>query len=550
MDLLGLARRQDQLKRIIEVARVLHRYDLADWVQNIPSGEIRNLLASHETQSMAERPWEERVRLALTDLGTTFIKLGQVLSTRPDLVDVGLANELCKLQSGTPPDPPEVVQAHDPGGVGAAGQSNSTSEFEPNAFASASIGQVHRAKLPAGQLVVVKVQHEGIEAKIRPDLELLMALAQLLENHVAAARAYQPVVTLTEFRRTLLHELDFSAEMRNAQEFTRNFTGDATVHFPMVYPKLCSRRVITMEMLVGIPGSKQGELHQSGANLDEFAHRAANMYLNMIFRDGFYHADPHPGNYMLLPETVVGVVDCGMVGRIDDELRETFEDLLIAFSQRDSEELCGLLLRVCSAPANVVESAFRSDVNDFLAEYANQSIKEFDLGGALEQLTAIIRGHHLILPSGVSLVLKTLIVLEGTARQLSPSFNLMELVGPFQDQLVSERFKPKCWLAKLRRTHRDVDRLLSNGPKDLTGFLERLRSGQFEIKLEHRHLQAAVNRLVAGLLVAALFLGSTQLCGQSIPPLAFGVSVPGVSGCVVALVMGTLLLRNIAREDA
>ena len=158
-------------------------------------------------------------------------------------------------------------------------------------------------------------------------------------------------------------------------------------------------------------------------------------------------------------------------------------------------------------------------MNDFLAEYANQSIKEFDLGGALEQLTAIMRGHHLILPSGVSLILKTLIVLEGSARQLSPSFNLMELVGPFQDQLVSERFKPKRWLAKLRRTHRDVDRLLSSGPKDLTTFLERLRSGQFEIKLEHRHLQAAVNRLVAGLLVAALFLGSTQLCGQSMPPL-------------------------------
>ena len=548
MDLLGLARRQDQLKRIIEVARVLHRYDLADWVQNIPPGEIRNLLASHETQSMAERPWEERVRLALTDLGTTFIKLGQVLSTRPDLVDVGLANELCKLQSGTPPDPPEVVERMIQAELGQPPE-QLYMEFEPNAFASASIGQVHRAKLPAGQLVVVKVQHEGIEAKIRPDLELLMALAQLLENHVAAARAYQPVVTLTEFRRTLLHELDFSAEMRNAQEFTRNFAGDATVRFPTVYPKLCSRRVITMEMLVGIPGSNQGELHQSGVNLDEFAHRAANMYLNMIFRDGFYHADPHPGNYMLLPETVVGVVDCGMVGRIDDELRETFEDLLIAFSQRDSEELCGLLLRVCSAPANVVEGAFRSDVNDFLAEYANQSIKEFDLGGALEQLTAIIRGHHLILPSGVSLILKTLIVLEGSARQLSPSFNLMELVGPFQDQLVSERFKPKRWLAKLRRTHRDVDRLLSNGPKDLTTFLERLRSGQFEIKLEHRHLQAAVNRLVAGLLVAALFLGSTQLCGQSIPPLAFGVSVPGVSGCVVALVMGTLLLRNIAREE-
>ena len=549
MDFLGLARRQDQLKRITEIARVLHRYDLADWIQKIPSGEIRNLLASYEAQTVAERPWEERVRLALTELGTTFIKMGQILSTRADFVDPGLANELGKLQSRTPPDPPEVVRRTVQAELGHPPEELFT-EWEPTALASASIGQVHRAKLSSGQLVAVKVQHDGIEEKIRPDLELLLALAQLLETHLPAARAYRPVATVTEFRRTLLHELDFSAEMRNAQEFTRNFTGDTTVHFPVVYPKLCTRRVLTMEMLVGIPGSNQEDLHQSGVNLDEFAHRAANMYLSMIFRDGFYHADPHPGNYMVLPETVVGVIDCGMVGRIDDDLREMFEEALLALSHGDSQELCELILRACSAPADIVESAFRADVTDFLAEYANQPIKEFDLGGALEQFTAIIRGHHLLLPTGVSLVVKTLIVLEGTARQLSPSFNLMELVGPYQDQLMRQRLKPKHWLAKLRRTHRDVERLLSDGPRDLTNLLDRLRTGQFEVKLEHRHLQAAINRLVAGLLAAALFLGSAQLYSQRIPPVAFGVSLPGASGCIVALVMGTLLLRKIGREDA
>ncbi len=349
MDLLGLARRQDQLKRISEIARILHRYDLADWIQKIPSGEIRNLLASHEAQAMAERPWEERVRLALTELGTTFVKLGQILSTRADLVDTGLANELCKLQSSTPPDPPEVVRRTIQAELGLPPE-QLYAECEPNAFASASIGQVHRAKLSSGQLVVVKVQHDGIEARIHSDLDLLMALAQLFENHVPDARAYRPIATVTEFRRTLLHELDFSSERQNVEEFTRNFAGDATVHFPAVYPKLYSRRVLTMERLVGIPGSSQVKLHRSGVDLDEFAHRAANMYLNMIFRDGFYHADPHPGNYVLLPDRVVGVLDCGMVGRIDDRLRETFEDLLIAVSKRDSEELCGLLMRACSAP--------------------------------------------------------------------------------------------------------------------------------------------------------------------------------------------------------
>jgi ubiquinone biosynthesis protein len=549
MDLLSLARRQDQLKRITEIARVLHRYDLADWVQKIPSGEIRNLLTSHEKQAMAERPWEERVRLALTELGTTFVKLGQILSTRADLVDAGLANELCKLQSDTPPDPPEVVRRTIEAELGRPPQ-QLYAEFEPNAFASASIGQVHRAKLSSGELVVVKVQHDGIEDKIHPDLDLLTALAQLFERHVPAALPYQPVATVSDFRKTLLHELDFSAERRNLQEFTRNFADDATVHFPAVHSNLCSRRVLTMELLVGIAGSNQVELQQSGVDLDEFARRAAGVYFNMIFRDGFYHADPHPGNYMLLPGTVVGVLDCGMVGRIDDQLRETFERLLVALTQRDSEELCELLLRVCSAPAGVADAAFRADVTDYLAEYGTQSIKEFDLGGALGQLTAIIRGYHLILPSGVSLLLKALVMIEGTARQLSPTFNLMELVEPLQNQLMRDRFKPQHWLAKLRRTYRDLDRLVSNGPKDLANLLDRLRSGQFEIKLEHRHLQTAVNRLVAGLLASALFLGSAQLCGQNIPPVAFGVSVPGAVGCLLAIVMGILLLKKIARDDS
>ena len=549
MDILGLARRQDQLKRIGEIARVLHRYDLADWVEKIPSGEIRNLLTSHEKQAMAQRPWEERVRLALTELGTTFIKLGQILSTRADLVDPGLAKVLCKLQYDTPPDSPEVVRRTIEAELGQPPE-HLYAEFEPHAFASASIGQVHRARLSSGELVVVKIQHDGIEKTIYPDLELLTALAQLFERYVPASLAYQPVATIADFRRTLLRELDFSAERRNMQEFTLNFADDATVHFPAVHPDLCSRRVLTMEMLVGIAGTRQQELHDSGVDLDEFARRAAGVYFKMIFRDGFYHADPHPGNYIVLPGNVVGVLDCGMVGRIDHELRETFDNLLIALTQRDSEELCELLLRMCSAPTGVAEAAFRSDVTAFLAEYGTQSIKELDLGGALRQLTAIIRSYHLVLPSGVSLILRALIEIEGTARQLSPRFNLMELVEPLESQLMWDRFKPRHWLAKLRHAYRDLDRLVTNGPKDLANLLDRLRTGQVEIKLDHRHLQTAVNRLVAGILASALFVGSALLCNQKIPPVAFGVSLPGAGGCILGIVMGIRLLRDIGREKS
>ncbi len=547
MDFLGLARHKDQLKRITEIARVLGHYGLAEWVHKIPSREIRDLLASPETQSLGKRPWEERVRLAMTDLGTTFVKLGQALSTRPDLVGPELAMELRKLQSETPADPPEVVIGVIQSEMGKP-PGELFSEFEPVAFASASIGQVHRARLHNGKAVVIKVQHDGIEEKIRPDLDLLLALAQVVEKYIPASRAYQPTTTVTDFRRTLLHELDFQAERRNLQQFAHNFAREPAVHIPEVYPECSGRRVLTMEMLNGIPGSKQKELHESGADLNEFAHRAAQMYLDMIFRDGFYHADPHPGNYIMLPGNVVGVLDFGMVGRIDDSLRENLEDILIALSNGDADGLTELFLQSASPPPDINEAAFRADVSDYLAEYAYQSVKDINLGGALDELTAIIRRHCLILPQGMALLLKTLIMLEGSARELSPRFNLMELVVPYKSRMIRDRFKPRRWINKFRRVYRDVDHLITNGPRDLAKFLDQIRAGKVVVQLEHQHLQAAVNRLVIGILTGALFLGSSQLWSQNISPLLFGVSVPGAMGCLLALAMGGLLLRVISRQ--
>ena len=313
-------------------------------MSRIPSEELRGLVASREIQAIAERSWEERVRLTLTQLGTTFIKFGQMLSTRDDLVGSDLAVELSRLQSKTPADPPESVRRMIRAQLGRDPE-DLFARFEPEAFASASIGQVHRAWLADGRAVVVKVQHDGILETVKSDLEVLLALAHLLEDHLPAAAAYRPVATVNEFRRTLLRELDFSVERRNMEEFRRNFADDPTVHFPTAYPDLSSRRVLTMEFLSGPPGTDQEAIRGSSGDLNEFALRAANMYMNMIFRDGFYHADPHPGNYVMMAGGVVGVLDCGMVGRIDDELRELFEDLLLALAWKDTVELCDLLLR-------------------------------------------------------------------------------------------------------------------------------------------------------------------------------------------------------------
>jgi ubiquinone biosynthesis protein len=240
----------------------------------------------------------------------------------------------------------------------------------------------------------------------------------------------------------------------------------------------------------------------------------------MILRDGFYHADPHPGNFMLLADGVLGLLDCGMVGRIDEPTHELFEDFLILMLQRDSEGLADLLLRAGSAPEGVDRIAFRTDLSELLIEYGTQELDELDLGGALEQIIGIVRRYHILMPTSVSLLLKTLVMLEGTSRMLNPSFSLAELLEPFKDQLIRQRMDPRRWMRWLQRSARDID-----------------RSGKLKIRHEHERLEIIADRMVAGLLTASLFLGSALLMSQDFPPLVSGISVIGALGYLCAVVM-------------
>ncbi len=547
MDFLNLNQHREEGKRLVEITRILTRYGLANWLGKIPLQSVRDLLATHETQAIADMPVAERLRLALTEMGTTFIKLGQVLSTRADLVGPDVAAELCKLQADTPADPPEVARQIIEEELGQAPEELFT-EFEATAFSSASIGQVHRARLTDGQQVVLKVQHAGIQEKVRIDLDLLEKLAKLLQEYVPEARNYQPVATTREFRRTLLRELDFTCERSNMERFAHNFAKDSTVHIPTAYKDRSSKRVLTMELLDGIPGSNPEKLAEAGVDLSELARNAANVFLNMIFRDGFYHADPHPGNFFVLDGGVVGLLDCGMVGQIDDTTRELFEDLLLMLTQHDAEGLSETLLRAGSAPADVDRVAFRADVSDLLVQYGSQSIEDFDLGGALDQLFEIVRRHGVIMPSAASLLLKTLVMLEGTARLLSPTFSLNEVIAPFKDQLIRSRLDPKRWLRRLRQSMRDVDRLVRNGPRNVADILDRAQSGKLQLKHEVNHLELVANRLVGGMLIASLFMGSVMLLSHKVPPLAFGGSILGGLGFLVAVGFGARLLWRIRKD--
>jgi ubiquinone biosynthesis protein len=549
MILPSITRLDKNARRLNEILSILGKYGLADYFGNLPYDWIQKRLVTSDGQRLGGLTTEARVRLALIELGTTFIKLGQILSTREELVGPALVAELRQLQDRTPPDPPEVVRR-----TVAAELGKSPEEvfqvFEAAAFASASIAQVHRAQLPDGQRVLVKVQHAGIEEKVNRDLDLMMGLAEVLQKHVPPLRSYQPVATIRGLRHVLLSELDFSSERRNLEAFTRNFAEAKTVHFPTLYPELCSRRVLTMELLEGILATNYEEMHASGIDLNEVALRATDMYLEMIFRDGFYHADPHPGNFMLLPGGVVGVLDFGMVGRIDEHLRDNLDTLLLAVSRGDSELLTEWTLSLGRRLSALDRAGLRSEVNDLATGLVGQSIGDMDISGAIERLTEIMRRYGLVMPPSVSQLLKTVVMLEGTARQLSPSFSLSEVLQRYQARAAQTLADPKRWLRKVERSYRDWERLAKILPGSLAEVVSGLRAESFELKHSDVRLGRAVDRLVSGILSAALFLGAALLLSRaSQDTVGYGANAIGIAFLVVAVILALRLQRAIRKAE-
>ncbi|MBX7167594.1 MAG: AarF/ABC1/UbiB kinase family protein [Pirellulales bacterium] len=532
--------------RAIEVISVLSKYGLANWLSRLDFEFAKSLFKAPDGEALARKSPEVRLRLALTELGPTFIKLGQVLSTRADLVGVAVAEELQRLQSDTPADGPEAVRSTIESELGRP-VAELFREFDDRPLASASIGQVHAARLHSGEAVVVKVRHPGVEHKIRVDLEILAGFAQWAES-VGELRAYRPRATVSEFQRIVLRELDFGREERNMQQFAADFADDPRIHIPRSYPELCTARVLTMERLDGIKLNDSARLGQAGLDLVEVARRGAELYMTMIFAHGFYHADPHPGNLLLLPGNVIGLLDYGMVGRIDEQLREDIEEMVLAVVAGDAAQLTLVITRVGEVPAACDRSALAVDVADFVAFYTTQRLDEFNLSGALNELTEMIRRYQITLPARVAMLLKVLVMLEGTSRLLSPQFNLLEVMRPHQREMLWRRMSPVRRVRKLRRIYREFEHLVEVLPRGIHEIMDQVQSGKFDVHLDHRGLAPSVNRLVFGMITSALFLGSALMLSQRVPPLVADTSVLGAAGVTLSLILALRLLRAINKS--
>lgn len=528
-----------------EILSVLSRYELASWIGRVGPEFAKDFFRAPGGTAIARHSWETRVRLSLVELGPTFIKLGQILSTRPDLVGVRLATELQHLQANVEADPPETVRQTVYRELGAPVE-ELFAEFDDVALASASIGQVHLARLKSGERVVVKVQRADIHRKVEVDLEILGGLAQLAER-IPEFRNFRPQATVAEFQRALWRELDFRREERNMQVFERFFADNPTVHIPRTFPQYSSSRVLTMEFIDGTPVANTQRLRERGLDLDEIARRGAFLSLEMIFRLGFYHADPHPGNILLMDGGVIGLIDFGMVGRIDEELHEQVGEMLTAIANRDHEHLTSIIIRIGAVPANLDRASLEVDVADFVDHYGSLSLEQFDLSGSLIEMTEMIRRYRIMLPARLAMLIKVLVSLEGTARLLSPKFSLVEVMGPYRRQAMMRRMSPRRRLRKFVRMLGDVAHLMEVVPVALCEIVDQVQQGKFDVHLDHRGLEPSVNRLVLGLLASALFVGSSMMMSASVPPV-WGVSIPGGLGCVVSFMMGLRLWLAINRS--
>ncbi len=532
------------LNRWREIVQVLSKHGLA----NLFSGfelPLSGMLFGGRDEETHKLSRDARIRLALEELGPTFVKLGQILSTRPDLVGPELASELSKLQSDAASDPAEQVRQTIEDDLGRTIE-EAFAEFDTKPVASASIGQVHRAKTLDGEDVAVKVLHTGIAQRVLVDTEILVGLGQLAER-VPELAAYRPAATAAEFQKTIRRELDFNHERRRIEQFAGYFRGDERLCIPRVYTELSSRRVLTLQWLNGMKLSDPALAHTEGICPNKLARDGADVFLEMIFCHGAYHADPHPGNLLAMPGGVLGLLDFGMVGRLSEPLREDLEEMLIAVNMGDATLLARLVARVGSTPPNLNEEALATDLDDFIEFYGSQTVGGFALSEALLELVRIIRKYQIMLPSPVAMLVKLVVMLEGTARLLAPEFSLLEVVGAHQRGMIRRRLSPMRQLRKAARVYTELEQLAEVVPRHLRVILQQVESGAFDVHLDHRGLEPSVNRLVMGMMSSALFLGASLLLSRNVWPV-YGVSAPGVIGFLLSAYLGARVLHAIGKS--
>ena len=547
------------LQRYNRILQVLLKYGFSDLIGRLHIDQYlesswQRLGGALPEATLARLSRPERLRLAFEELGPTFIKLGQLLSSRPDLLPPAYIQELARLQDKIPPVPWAEIDAVFMRECGAPAETLFP-EFEHEAMAAASIGQVHRARLADGSRVVVKVRRPGIARLINVDLEIFSHIASLMEQYLEELRGHSPTTVVEEFAESLNRELDFTLELANVQRFAQQFKGNPDIHVPEVYPELSSSCILVMEYIEGIKSSDVARLEAEGYDLELLARRGANLVMEQIFSHGFFHADPHPGNIFILPGNVVCFIDFGQMGRLSRRDQDDFTALVTSLVKRDEHEIAGGVLRTTIQLGEVDRDRLECDLVFFMDRYLYQPLEKLEAARIFQDLLTLVNRHHLSFKPSLYLMIKALCTLEGVGMMLDPHLRLFALAQPFMQRLQLERMKPGRLMEEAASLGLSYFRLLRALPDDLRSVLVQLQSGQLNIGFEHRGimplqvtLERITNRLVFAIVLAALIVGSSLIVLSGIPPRWHNVPVIGLFGFVLAACMGFCLLIAILKH--
>jgi len=545
------------LSRLHEIASVLIRYGWGDLVRLIGVSHLLEragrLLHWHAPDEVQQLELPVRIRLALTELGPTFVKLGQVLATRVDVFPPSWIAEFEKLHSQVPPVAFDLLRPELEAALGRP-VAETFSYFDPEPFAAASIAQVHRALLNDGTPVVVKVRRPGIVAKIEADQRILNHFARLIEMELPDVRRYHPVQIVGQLKRSLIRELDLVKEARNLTAFGLRFADDPTVAIPRVYWEDCSETVNVQEELIGIPAGDLARARAAGHDLRLLAQRGADAVLKMILLDGYFHADPHPGNIIFLSGDRIGLLDFGMVGRVTDTRRDQLIDFLDALIHKNEQGMLNIL-SMWAGNAEIDEDRLAYDLSELVFGYDNLTLKDIRIGALLSEITGVMRDNNLALPPDLTLLFKALITLEGFGHQLDPDFHMVDNLTPFVARVVEARYSPQALARRARSGLREMGEILVGLPRDIARLFRQARRGRLRIdldlkRLDHFGLQLnnAANRLTMGILTASLVIGSSIIMTVHGGPEVFGLPLFGLLGFIVAFFNSIWIVVGIWRS--
>lgn len=548
--------RYSMIKRYGKIVDTLIKYEFGYLVDRLKIGEFRPLrsrLRKKEHTLAGTMPHPRRVRMVLEELGPTYIKLGQILSMRQDLIPIEYTEEFSRLQ--------DEVQAFGFEDVRKVVREELGSEiedifacFEETPIAAASIGQVHYARLKTGEEVAVKVQRPGIKKLIDADLDIMYSLAGFAEEHIPEARLYRPKETIEEFENTIFTEMDYTQEGRNAQRFANNLRDNPFIYIPKVYWEYTSKGVLTLEYIDGVKSSLFEETGETGINRKTIARTVIDSFMKQVYEDGFFHADLHSGNVFILKDGRIALLDFGMAGFLSPDMRNLLIEELIAITKGDTKLYIEILRDLGSIGDEVDIQSLKIDIDHMLYKYYGRSVRQLDTAAILQEMVGMLRKHQVRVPSSVALLSKGAMTVEGFGSLMDPEMNLTELAEPYARKAMKRRFQ----LSNIAEgAYSDVynwSRVMRRAPMKISHILDVAEKGYLKLRFDPHgfdrivaELDAASNRLAFSLIISAIIVGSSLIIQTGLEPYIWGMPMLGVIGFVMAGLLGMWLVVYILR---